>query len=119
MLGWLRFDLPVAAPSGVFLVLFLVVLVMTRLAENLQLPGVVGLTVGGMLIGPSGFGVLEREGPVALLGGASLLFLMFEAGRDLQSIRRKPLRSRRYCGPRPDRTRRAPRHSAPGRDGPG
>jgi Kef-type K+ transport system membrane component KefB len=83
MLGLLSLDLPLASPSGVFLVLFVVVLVMPRLAENLRLPGLVGLTVGGMLIGPFGFNVLEREGLVALLGGAGLLFLMFEAGLEL------------------------------------
>ncbi len=79
----LGLDLPVSAPAGVFLVLFLVVLVMPRVAENLRLPGVVGLTVGGMIIGPFGLGVLERDGSVALLGGAGLLFLMFEAGLEL------------------------------------
>ena len=83
MLAWLSVDRPVVSPSGVFLVLFLVVLVMPRLAEKLRLPGVVGLTVGGIVIGPFGLGVLEREGPVALLGGAGLLFLMFEAGLEL------------------------------------
>ncbi len=82
-MDWSNFDLPVAAPSGVFLVLFFVVLVMPRVAEKLRLPGVVGLTVGGMLVGPFGFGVLERDGPVELLGGAGLLFLMFEAGLEL------------------------------------
>ena len=80
---WSNFELPVAAPSAVFLVLFFVVLVMPRLGEKLRLPGVVGLTLGGMLVGPYGFGILEREGPVELLGGAGLLFLMFEAGLEL------------------------------------
>ncbi len=80
---WSDFELPLAAPAGVFLVLFFVVLVMPRVAEKLRLPGVVGLTVGGMAVGQFGFGILERDGPVELLGGAGLLFLMFEAGLEL------------------------------------
>ena len=66
-----------------FVVLFAVVLVMPRVAERLRLPGLVGLTVGGIVIGPYGLGLVERAGPVALLGGAGLLFLMFEAGVEM------------------------------------
>ena len=80
---WSDFELPIASASGVFLVLFFVVLVMPRVAEKLRLPGVVGLTAGGVVIGPFGLGLLERDGPVELLGGAGLLFLMFEAGLEL------------------------------------
>ncbi len=80
---WSDFELPIASPSGVFLVLFFVVLVMPRVAERFRLPGVVGLTLGGIAVGPFGFGLLERDGPVELLGAAGLLFLMFEAGLEL------------------------------------
>ena len=76
-------NLPVTGPSGVFVVLFLAVLVMPRIAEKMRLPGLVGLTVGGIVIGPFGIGLLARSGVVELLGGAGLLFLMFEAGLDL------------------------------------
>ena len=82
-MGELGSSLPVTGPSGVFVVLFLAVLVMPRLAEKMRLPGLVGLTVGGIVIGPFGLGVLERSGVVELLGAAGLLFLMFEAGLDL------------------------------------
>ncbi len=76
-------DLLMDGPAGVFVVLFVVVLVMPRLAEKARLPGLVGLTVGGIAVGPFGLGLIERDGPVALLGGAGLLFLMFEAGLEL------------------------------------
>lgn len=76
-------ELPLTDPSGVFLVLFVVVLLMPRLAERLRLPGIVGLTVGGIIIGPFGLELVERDGTVALLGGAGLLFLMFEAALEL------------------------------------
>ena len=89
---WSNLELPLTAPAGVFLVLFLVVLITPRVAEQLHLPGIVGLTLGGVAIGPFGFGILERSGSVALLGGAGLLFLMFEAGLELD---RDSLRERR------------------------
>ncbi len=83
MLQSLTAGLPLSDPSGVFVVLFVVVLVMPRLAEQVRLPGLVGLTVGGIVIGPFGLGLVEREGTVALLGGAGLLFLMFEAAIEM------------------------------------
>jgi Kef-type K+ transport system membrane component KefB len=88
-------DLPLTGPAGVFAVLFAVVLVMPRFAERLRLPGLVGLIVGGIVIGPYGLGLLERTGLVALLGGAGLLFLMFEAGveMDREALRRERSRT--------------------------
>lgn len=84
-------DLPLTGAAGVLTALFVVVLVMPRLAERLRLPGLVGLIGGGILIGPHGFGLVERAGAVALLGSAGLLFLMFEAGLELDrdSLRRE------------------------------
>jgi Kef-type K+ transport system membrane component KefB len=79
----LRAGLPVTGPASVFAVLFIVVLVLPRIAEKLRLPALVGLIVGGIVIGPFGIGLLQRSGIVELLGGAGLLFLMFEAGLDL------------------------------------
>lgn len=77
------FDLPLTGAAGVLVVLFLVILVMPRLAERVRLPGLVGLIAGGVLIGPNGLGLVERPGTIALLGSAGLLFLMFEAGLEL------------------------------------
>ncbi len=82
-MGVIGSSLPLSAPAEVFVVLFLAILVMPRVAEKLRLPGLVGLMVGGILIGPFGFGVLERSGIVELLGAAGVLFLMFEAGLEL------------------------------------
>jgi Kef-type K+ transport system membrane component KefB len=77
------FDLPLTGPSGIFVVLFAVILVMPRLAERVRLPGLVGLVAGGIIIGPFGFGLVARDGLVAVLGVAGLLFLMFEAGLEM------------------------------------
>jgi Kef-type K+ transport system membrane component KefB len=74
---------PFTEPSHVFLVLFALVLILPRLAERLHLPGLVGLIAGGLLVGPNGLELVERDGAVALLGGAGLLYLMFEAGLEL------------------------------------
>jgi Kef-type K+ transport system membrane component KefB len=53
------------------------------LAERARLPGLIGLIVAGLLLGPNGFGIVERSSLVAGLGQAGLLFLMFQGGLEL------------------------------------
>ena len=75
--------LPVTHPALVFAVLFAVVLVAPLAAERLHMPGLIGLILAGVVIGPHALGLLEREGVIALLGDAGLLYLMFLAGLGL------------------------------------
>jgi Kef-type K+ transport system membrane component KefB/nucleotide-binding universal stress UspA family protein len=76
-------ELPLHSPSEVFLVLGFVILVAPLLAERARLPGVIGLVVAGVVIGPEGFGLLARTGAIEQLGGFGLLYLMFLAGLEL------------------------------------
>lgn len=76
-------SLPLHEAAPVFAVLLAVVLVAPLLARALRVPELVALLLGGTLVGPAGLGLLEREGAVALLGGAGLLYLMFLAGLEL------------------------------------
>ena len=65
------------------MVLFAVVLLGPLVAKAARLPAIIGLIAGGALVGPNGLDWLERAGTVELLGGAGLLFLMFQAGVEL------------------------------------
>jgi Kef-type K+ transport system membrane component KefB len=60
-----------------------VVLFAPIVAERLRVPGLVGLVVAGVLVGPQTTGLLERDGAIALLGGVGLLYLMFVVGLEL------------------------------------
>lgn len=75
------------APSGTAWELFIavaVVLLGPMIVERFRVPGLVGLLVGGMLIGPNLLGVTEAHGGiVAELGEVGLLYLMFMAGVEL------------------------------------
>jgi Kef-type K+ transport system membrane component KefB len=75
--------LPLTDPAWVFLVLAVAILVAPLLAERLRLPGIVGLVVAGLVLGPHVTGLLERAGTVEQLGGLGLLYLMFLAGLEL------------------------------------
>lgn len=83
-------ELPLTGPAWVFFVLAFVMLTAPLVAERLRLPGVVGLVIAGLVVGPEGLGLLERDGTIAQLGGFGLLYLMFLAGLelDLGAVRR-------------------------------
>jgi Kef-type K+ transport system membrane component KefB/nucleotide-binding universal stress UspA family protein len=71
---------PVSDPLTIFLVIMTIMLVAPLLFERIRLPGIVGLILAGVVVGPSGFGFLERDTTIVLLGTVGLLFLMFMAG---------------------------------------
>ena len=52
--------LPIEEPVVFFLVIMALILVMPLLSERVHLPGIVGVIIGGMLIGPHGFNILVQ-----------------------------------------------------------
>ena len=90
------FDLfPLTDPGAVFAVLFLIVLIGPLLAERARLPGITGLILVGMLVGPNVTGILGRDTFIETLGYVGLLYLMFQGGLDLDvdGFRRRRLDS--------------------------
>ena len=71
---------PINDPVAVFLTILAIMLVAPLLFERLNLPGIVGLILAGVIVGPEGLGLLERDENIILLGTVGLLFLMFMAG---------------------------------------
>ncbi len=67
-------------PVAVFLIIVAVMLVMPLLFERLKLPGIIGLILAGVAIGPHGFALLERDRTMILLGTVGVIFLMFLGG---------------------------------------
>ncbi|BAU66412.1 sodium/hydrogen exchanger [Stanieria sp. NIES-3757] len=74
------FPAPLTDPVAVFLVILTIMLLAPLLFERLRLPGIVGLILAGVIVGPNGLGLLERDSNIILLGTVGLLFLMFMAG---------------------------------------
>jgi Kef-type K+ transport system membrane component KefB len=77
----------VQAPTGPafpFLVLFLVVVAGPLIIERFKVPGIIGLLLGGLLIGPNVLGLVgSGNTTVPDLGQIGLLYLMFVAGLEL------------------------------------
>ena len=90
------FEEPLTDPVAIFLTILAVMLIAPLLVERLKLPGIIGLIVAGVVIGPYGLGILERDDTIVLLGTVGLLFLMFLGGLetsldDLKSNADKPI----------------------------
>lgn len=71
---------PIQDPVPVFLMILGIMLIAPLLFEKIRLPGIVGLILAGVVVGPNGLGLLARDNTIELLGIVGLLFLMFMAG---------------------------------------
>jgi len=74
---------PVEEPVIFFLVIMTLILVMPLLSERVHLPGIVGVIIGGMLIGPNGFNLLAANDRMEFLSTIGLIYLMFSAGLEV------------------------------------
>ena len=81
-------------PVAIFLTIMAVLLITPLLSEGVRLPGIVGLILGGMLIGPYGFGLLAVDDRIELLSTIGLLYLMFSAGLEVNLAQFNRVRGR-------------------------
>jgi len=75
--------LPLNEPVIVFTILITIILIAPIVFRKFRIPGIVGLIVSGMLIGPHGINLVESGESVKLLSTAGLLYLMFLVGLEL------------------------------------
>ncbi|RZN60294.1 cation:proton antiporter [Methanonatronarchaeum sp. AMET6-2] len=61
----------------------IVFLVAPLIIKRYRLPGIIGIILVGAAIGPNGFGLLERDATIELLGEVGLIYLMFLAGLEI------------------------------------
>lgn len=88
-------------PIVEFTLLLLVILIVPPIFENLRLPGLIGLLVAGVVLGPDGAGWLNpNTDTMKLLSGIGKIYLMFVAGLeiDLQQFRKTKNRSIGFGG---------------------
>ncbi|MFW6234168.1 MAG: cation:proton antiporter [Spirochaetota bacterium] len=86
----LDIQIPFEDPVLVFGFIMLLILLSPLAARRIRLPEIVGLIAAGIVFGPYGLGVLARSESVQLLGYVGLLYIMFQAGLeiDLHQVRR-------------------------------
>lgn len=74
---------PVTDPVIVFAIVLFVIFMAPILLHRLRMPGIIGLILAGAALGPNGFHVLERSTAIELFGTVGLLYIMFQAGLEI------------------------------------
>ena len=67
----------------IFATILFIILLAPLLLRKLRVPGIIGLILSGVAIGPHGFNLIERNDGVVLFSTIGLLYIMFMAGLDL------------------------------------
>jgi Kef-type K+ transport system membrane component KefB len=76
-------SLPLHDPVLIFAIILLILLISPILLNRIKVPHLIGLIIAGIIVGPFGFNLLERDDSVILLGTVGLLYLMFIAGIEI------------------------------------
>jgi Kef-type K+ transport system membrane component KefB len=87
-----EFTLPLTNPVLVFSLVLLIILFTPILLKKLNVPSIVGLIISGVIIGPHGIHMLDKNAGIELFSTIGLLYIMFIAGLDLDLAQFKSYR---------------------------
>lgn len=71
---------PITDPTWIMCCVLLLILGAPVLFERLRIPPLVGMVLAGVLVGPHGLGVLQRDASIDIFGQVGLYYIMFTAG---------------------------------------
>jgi len=77
------FQTPLTSPILILSLLLFIILLVPIVFGKLNIPGVIGLILAGVIIGPYGFGILENSSSIDFFSTIGLLYIMFIAGLEL------------------------------------
>lgn len=84
MLYLFSLTLPIKDPVLIFSIVLFIIFLAPILLNKIKVPSITGLIVAGIIIGPHGFNLLERDSSIILFGTVGLLYIMFLAGLELE-----------------------------------
>ena len=74
---------PVTEPTWIYLGVLSIVLFAPLLFNRLRLPHIIGMILAGLLIGPNGLNILDRDDSFELFGEVGLFYIMFLASLEI------------------------------------
>lgn len=78
-----EFHRPLSSPVLIFSLILLIILLSPILLRKLNIPGIIGLIISGVIIGPNGLNILAKNSAIDLFSTIGLLYIMFIAGLEL------------------------------------
>lgn len=81
---------PVTDPTWIFFLVLAIILFAPLVMGRLHIPHIVGMILAGMLVGPTGLGIIDRDSSFEIFGKVGLYYIMFLASleMDLQHMKR-------------------------------
>lgn len=73
----------VTEPVQIFFIVLAIILFAPLLLNRLRIPHIIGMIAAGVLIGPYGLDILDRDTSFNIFGQVGLLYLMFLAGLEI------------------------------------
>src|SRR3989339_140975 len=88
-----HFQNPISDPVIAFTILLFIFLFFPLISKRLRIPGIIGLLIAGIIIGPHGFNLISKESGISMFGTVGLLYLMFIAALEINMRDFKRFRS--------------------------
>ncbi len=82
----LKLALPFEDPVLIFTMVLLIILISTIILKRVKIPGLIGMIIAGVIVGPNGFGIMQRDASMILFGTVGILYIMFLAGLEMDMI---------------------------------
>ncbi|MFA6128276.1 MAG: cation:proton antiporter [Bacteroidales bacterium] len=79
-----QFQLPLQNPVLIFALILLIILLAPILFRRFKVPGIIGLIIAGVIVGPHGLNLLAKNSAIDLFSTIGLLYIMFIAGLELE-----------------------------------
>ena len=76
---------PITDPTWIMCCVLGMILAAPLLFERLRVPPLVGMVIAGVLVGPYGLGILERDDSFGIFGQVGLYYIMFTAGLSMDT----------------------------------
>jgi Kef-type K+ transport system membrane component KefB len=78
-----EFSTPLTNPILGFSLILFIILIVPNLLKFIKVPGIIGLILSGVLIGPYSLNILEKNSAIDLFATIGVLYIMFIAGLEL------------------------------------
>ncbi len=79
-------SLPLKDPVLIFTLILGIILFAPILLHRLRIPDLIVLIIAGVIIGPHGLGIMDRDSSIELFGKVGLLYIMFVAGLEIDML---------------------------------
>ncbi len=80
---------PLQNPVLIFALVLVIILLSPIILRKLRIPGIIGLILAGVIVGPNGLNIIERDSSIVLFGTVGLLYIMFLAGLEIDMVQFK------------------------------